>query len=210
MPEPAIALMAGNSLLQGLMGYGQAKAQHEVQMAAYRRDLLQSWLDLDRQNFSAATSNARQIVNLENVGKQASKWKGRSHAQLKENLAGLYRGLSQGYNIEQGRTRSSIASRNAQGGSSEAILRVQRSNAEEQVRQASLQNGLQARKIDEQYEQMLNSATLELTGASSFIEGSAPTDNSASAFVGGLIGGLQSGANMAITAGNLNIPGFRP
>lgn len=208
--EAFLALSAANAALQGGLAYGGSRANYEQQMANYRRDLLQSWLDVDRQNFAAATNNAQQIMNLEQVYKEGNKWRGRSKAQLKTSLDNAFKTLSYGYSKQMESSKSNISGRNAQGGSSEAILRMMQENAEQRIREASRTASLQRRQIDEQYRSMLASSRVNLAGASSFIPGSPPTDNSSAALVQGIMGGIRGGLALGQQLGDAGMATFRP
>ena len=213
MPAPIVGMMAltgGMAALQGMMGRSQAEAAYEQNMASYRRELLQSWLDLDQQNFAAAVSNANQIRALETLGTEASKRKGRSKAQLKEQLNSAFTAMSYQTSRQMSAAEANIRARGAKGGSSEAVLRTMKSNAENQVRELSRTLALQRRQIDEEYEAVIKSGQLQLQGSSSFIQGSAPTNNATAGMIQGIMGGIQSGLAMSQAAMSLELPGFGP
>ena len=210
LPTGALALTGGMAVLQGIMGKSQAEAAYEQNMASYRRELLQSWLDLDQQNFAAAMSNANQIRALETLGTEASKRKGRSKAQLKEQLKSAFKAMSYQTTSQMEAAKANIRARGAKGGSSEAVLRTMRSNAEDQMRELSRNLALQRRQIDEEYEAAIRSGQLQLQGASSFIQGSAPTNNASAAMVQGIVGGIQSGLAMSQGFADFGLPGFTP
>ena len=205
-----LALTGGMAALQGILAGSAAKAQYEQNMAAYRRELLQSWLDIDQRNFAAAVSNANQEMALEQLGTEAATRKGRSRAQLKEQLNSAFEVLSYQGRSQLDAARANVQARGAKGGSSEAVLRTMQNNAEDRMRETSKNLALQRRQIDEEYEQMIASAQLQLQGASSFIPGSEPTDNSMNAMMQGIVGGIQSGLKMSTTFGNLGAGAFKP